>query len=70
VPLLVVLSERSWPDSERWQDCGRILGYANAPAVTPVRVPGTGHFVMLDQPHLLAGMIRRFARERSLSAAR
>lgn len=68
VPLLVVLSARSWPDSESWSDCSRELGYSGAPSAQPVRVPGTGHFVMLDRPHLLAGVIRRFARERSLSA--
>lgn len=60
VPLLVVLSERSWADGESWQQCADALGYARAPRVTPVRVVGTGHFVMLDRPQLLAGLVRRF----------
>ena len=65
VPLLVVLSDRSWPDGEPWQACADTLGYAGAHDVTPVRVPGVGHFVMLDRPALLAGMIRRFANQTS-----
>ena len=60
VPLLVVLSERSWADGESWQQCADALGYARAPRVTPVRVVGTGHLVMLDRPQLLAGLVRRF----------
>ncbi len=69
MPLLVVLSARSWPDSESWSHCAGVLGYPVGPDVVPVRVPGTGHFVMLDRPHLLAGLVRRFARERALSAS-
>jgi pimeloyl-ACP methyl ester carboxylesterase len=70
VPLLVVLSARSWPDSESWAECGDVLGYARVKDVLPVRVPGTGHFVMLDRPHLLANLVRRFPREARLSATR
>ena len=62
VPLLVVLSSRSWEEGESWRQCADVLGYARAPVVTPVRVAGTGHFVMLDRPQLLAGLVRRFAR--------
>lgn len=69
VPLLVVLSERSWADSESWQVCGDALGYANARGVTPVRVERTGHFVMLDRPAMLAGLVRRFMRERGVEAS-
>ena len=60
--LLAVLAARSWPDSESWAVAGASLGYAAAPGVTPVRVEGVGHFVMLDRPALLADLIRRFAR--------
>lgn len=69
VPLLVVLSSRSWEASESWPECAAVLGYARAPGAVPVRIERTGHFVMLDRPDLLAGLVRRFARERSLSAA-
>ena len=67
VPLLVVLSSRSWADTESWRDCGAALGYARARGVIPVRVERTGHFVMLDRPHLLADLVRRFSRERTVS---
>jgi pimeloyl-ACP methyl ester carboxylesterase len=30
--------------------------------VTPLRIPGCGHFIMLDRPAVLANAIRRFAR--------
>lgn len=68
VPLLVVLSARSWADSESWQACGEALGYARARGASPVRVEDTGHFVMLDRPALLANLVRRFARERDVDA--
>jgi 3-oxoadipate enol-lactonase/3-oxoadipate enol-lactonase/4-carboxymuconolactone decarboxylase len=63
VPLLVVLSSRSWADSESWQDCANVLGYERARGAAAVRVEHTGHFVMLDRPELLAGLVRRFTRE-------
>lgn len=68
VPLLVVLSARSWPDSEGWRDCGEALGYERVPRAVPARIQGTGHFVMLDRPGLLADLVRRFARERTVNA--
>ncbi len=64
VPLLVVLSSRSWPDSESWRDCAAELGYARAPGAVPVRMEHTGHFVMLDRPQALADLVRRFASAR------
>lgn len=67
VPLLVVLSSRSWADSESWRDCAAALGYARAPGAVPVRIERTGHFVMLDRPRVLADLVRRFARERTTS---
>lgn len=62
VPLLVVLSDRSWPTDELWPACADSLGYAGVAGVEPLRLEGTGHFVMLDRPNALAGAIRRFAR--------
>jgi len=62
VPTLAVFSERSWPASEDWPACAETLGYARLRGVTPVRVERVGHFVMLDRPALLAGIIRRFER--------
>ncbi|MBI5169753.1 MAG: alpha/beta hydrolase [Candidatus Eisenbacteria bacterium] len=74
VPLLVVLSERSWPEDELWPACADSLGYAGLASAEPVRLEGTGHFVMLDRPQALAGAIRRFARgglpELALAGAR
>jgi pimeloyl-ACP methyl ester carboxylesterase len=62
MPLLAVLSARSWPDTESWRACADTLGYASARDVTPVRVERVGHFIMLDRPGLLADLIRRFDR--------
>jgi pimeloyl-ACP methyl ester carboxylesterase len=62
VPLLVVLSDRSWPKDELWPECADSLGYAGVAGAEPLRLEGTGHFVMLDRPGALAGAIRRFAR--------
>ncbi len=74
VPLLVVLSDRSWPTDELWPACADSLGYAGLTSAEPLRLEGTGHFVMLDRPHALAGAIRRFARgglpELALAGAR
>ncbi len=64
VPLLVVLSERSWPVDEPWDACADSLGYTRVPQAQPVRFEGTGHFLMLDRPHDLADAVRRFARGR------
>jgi pimeloyl-ACP methyl ester carboxylesterase len=61
-PLLVVLSARSWPDGEAWTACADTLGYGAVRGATPVRVERTGHFVMLDRPPLVAGVIRNFER--------
>ncbi len=62
MPLLVVLSDRSWPEGEGWLTCADSLGYRGAVHVTHVRVRGAGHFVMLDEPALVAECIRRFER--------
>lgn len=61
VPLLVVLSDRSWPTDELWPACADSLGYTGLPQAQPLRFEGAGHFVMLDRPHDLAAAIRRFA---------
>lgn len=66
VPLLVVLSDRSWPRDEPWPACAESLGYAGATSVRAVRIAGSGHFVMLDEPALVAGAIRRFLRDSSV----
>lgn len=62
VPVLVVLSDRSWPKDELWPACADSLGYAGVAHAEPLRLADTGHFVMLDRPGALAGAIRRFAR--------
>ncbi len=69
VPLLVVLSDRSWPDREPWRACADSLGYAGDRGALAVRVDGTGHFVMLDRPALLAQIIRRFERATGAAAS-
>jgi 3-oxoadipate enol-lactonase len=61
MPVLVVLSDRSWPDGENWSQTAAALGCAGIRDVDAVRVRGAGHFVMLDRPDLLAAAIRSFA---------
>ncbi len=60
-PVLAVLAERSWPAGEPWPVTAEVLGYSLVPHVTPERVTGCGHYVMVDQPVTLARLIERFA---------
>jgi pimeloyl-ACP methyl ester carboxylesterase len=61
MPVLAVLAERSWGMSEAWPDVARTLGYEHIVHMQRLRIAGTGHFIMLDQPDELAGAIERFA---------
>lgn len=61
-PVLAVLAPHSWDDGERWAAVADSLGYTRIPNLTPLRLEGCGHFVMLDRPQELAGAIRRFER--------
>ena len=61
VPVLVILSDRSWPAGESWATAAAALGYPTGPRIQPVRIADSGHFVMLDHPAEVAGMIERFA---------
>lgn len=60
VPVLVVLSPRSWPENESWTVTAESLGYARVAGVTPVRIEKSGHFVMLDRPAQLEATIREW----------
>jgi len=61
VPMLVVLSARSWPDGEPWPTTAAALGYNGVPRLQSARIEDAGHFVMLDHPDVLARLIERFA---------
>lgn len=61
-PVLAVFAPHSWGDTETWLAAGEAMGYGRMPHVTPLRIPGCGHFIMLDRPGALAGAIRRFGR--------
>ena len=61
VPMLVVMSARSWPDGEPWSTAAAELGYAGVPRLQSARIEHAGHFVMLDHPDALARLIDRFA---------
>jgi pimeloyl-ACP methyl ester carboxylesterase len=61
VPMLVVLSARSWPDGEPWATAAAELGYSGVPRLQSARIGNAGHFVMLDHPEALARLIERFA---------
>jgi pimeloyl-ACP methyl ester carboxylesterase len=60
MPVLAVLSPRSWEPNETWEHACRSLGLAKIPHLKGLRIEGSGHFVMLDQPRVLADAIRRF----------
>lgn len=61
VPVLAVLSDRSWPAGEPWEVTAKALGYDRIPRLEAVRVEHAGHFVMLDDPTAVARAIERFA---------
>jgi pimeloyl-ACP methyl ester carboxylesterase len=60
MPVLAVLAARSWEPTESWAHVAKALGYQHIPHVQGVRIEDCGHFVMLDQPHVLADAVRRF----------
>lgn len=61
VPVLAVLSERSWAAAEPWEVVADSLGYAGVSRLRATRVPDCGHFIMLDQPARLAAIVAGFA---------
>jgi len=61
VPMLVVLSARSWPDGEPWATAAVELGYTSVPRLQSARIEDAGHFVMLYHPDVVARLIERFA---------
>jgi pimeloyl-ACP methyl ester carboxylesterase len=60
MPVLAVYSPRSWEPTETWDHAKTVLGLARIPRLKGLRVNDSGHFVMLDQPRVLADAIRRF----------
>jgi pimeloyl-[acyl-carrier protein] methyl ester esterase len=69
VPVTAVLSDRSWPVGEAWSSTAADLGYLRIANLTPVRLEGCGHFVMLDRPADLARVIERAAESPGTIAA-
>ncbi|HEY6866190.1 MAG TPA: alpha/beta hydrolase [Candidatus Eisenbacteria bacterium] len=61
VPMLVILSARSWPDDESWSTAAAALGYTDVPRLEHARIEDSGHFVMLDHPPEVARLIEDFA---------
>ncbi len=59
-PVLAVINDRTWPWGEPWQVTSDALGYTRVPRLEPERIGNCGHFVMLDQPLILAVAIERF----------
>jgi pimeloyl-ACP methyl ester carboxylesterase len=62
MPVLAILSDRSWTPGEPWSEVAGALGYENIPTLRGTRVEHSGHFVMIDQPGQVAELIARFAR--------
>lgn len=61
VPVLAVLAPHSWEAGETWEHAARALGYSRIRQLEAERVEDCGHFLMLDQPIVLARAIRRFS---------
>jgi pimeloyl-ACP methyl ester carboxylesterase len=59
-PVLLVVTNTTWPASEPWDAARKRLGYETAGPVTARRVEGSGHMVPLDQPDTLAAAILEF----------
>jgi hypothetical protein len=60
MPVLAVLSARSWEPGETWTHAATALGYTSVPHLKGIRFDDCGHFLMLDAPERLASTIRRF----------
>ena len=52
-------STHSWERGETWEHASHALGYDGIPRLEGERVENCGHFLMLDQPRVLARAIRR-----------
>jgi len=61
MPVLAVVTDRTWPPSEPWSVTAAAIGYRAIPDCRPVRISNSGHFIMLDHPGPLAELIARFA---------
>lgn len=61
MPVLAVVSPRTWEPDETWVHAAKALGLARIPRLKVVRIGNCGHFVMLDQPRRLSNAIRRFS---------
>jgi len=67
--VLAVLAPHSWEPGETREQVAEALGYTRIPRLTLERIEDCGHFIMLDQPAALAGVIRRFAAQPERVAA-
>ena len=61
IPILLVGSNLLFPDQDQALEQLHMLGFGNARTVSFKTMPGTGHFVMLEQPNYLASVILAFA---------
>jgi len=61
IPLLVIGSNLLFPDQDKALEQLHILGFGTARTISFKTMPGTGHFVMLEQPNFLASVILAFA---------
>lgn len=57
MPVRVVLADRNWERGRLWPEVAAELGYAEVRRLTPQRLGGCGHFLMLDRPDDLARAI-------------
>jgi pimeloyl-ACP methyl ester carboxylesterase len=60
-PIMVVLTDDSWPAAESWSSARKRLGYETAGPAIGKRFNGSGHLVPLDQPDSLAAAILDFS---------
>ncbi len=60
VPVLLVASDKRWPEGKPWADVSGELGYSKADTYPVERVKDSGYMVHLDQPDSLAAVIAAF----------
>lgn len=59
-PLMIVVSDRRWPEDKPWPEVATSLGYDNAAKLDVHRVSDSGYMIQLDQPDSLAALIGGF----------
>lgn len=61
IPILLIGSNLLFPDQDKALEQLHMIGFGAARTISFKTMPGTGHFVMLEQPNYLASVILAFS---------